>query len=275
MAVFRALQRLEYNEIGPDGKGDRLVQPGTDTENVVISVRTHDRGEIELRDYTPPSGGLETLRPKKTLGLRNILLDIDGMSCAACTGKVEKKLMKLHGVQQTSVSLVLANAKVTLDEHANIDAEFLCNEVRALGYPCQLSNQDKCLLFYKICYDKFSKSEIVARVAETLHAKFDVEDVAEVLIPSDDDVDVVWIQVLRGARPCGARDCLEALRIGLDGAVVEFSKDDPATLNSRQSLDARHKDEIRKNRIAFLVALGFTAPLIFFFDGVAQNPGHR
>ena len=240
-------------------------------------------GAVELRsDFTPlfiPKEDILTpdnqnVQTDTTFGIQNIEIFIDGMSCAACTGKVEKKLAKLHGVRQVSVSLVLANAKVSLDEDSGIDSEFLCNEVRKLGYTCKpgTCNGSQRLLFYKISGKNLNRNEILERVAETLRVNFEVENVTEVTQSSDSPVNEVWIQVLRGARPCGARDCLEVLRASLDGAIVEFSKDNPASLVSEQSLDARHKSEIRRNRRAFLVALGFTGPLIFFSMGLLQVP---
>ena len=77
----------------------------------------------------------ELLRPP---GTRIVELDIQGMTCASCVNRVEKKLGKLEGVAAT-VNLPLESAYVTAPE--GITDEQLVNTVNAAGYKATLRPQ--------------------------------------------------------------------------------------------------------------------------------------
>lgn len=66
---------------------------------------------------------------------RTVELDIQGMTCASCVGRVERKLGKLDGVE-ASVNLPLESAVVTVPAH--ISDEDIVNTVNATGYSAQL-----------------------------------------------------------------------------------------------------------------------------------------
>ena len=62
---------------------------------------------------------------------RTVSLDIQGMTCASCVNRVERKLGKLPGVT-AAVNLPLENARVTVPE--GISDEQLIDTVKAAGY---------------------------------------------------------------------------------------------------------------------------------------------
>ena len=64
-------------------------------------------------------------------GHRVIELDIEGMTCASCVSRVERKLGKLDGVE-ASVNLPLESAQVTVP--AGITDEQITATVEAAGY---------------------------------------------------------------------------------------------------------------------------------------------
>ncbi|TPV49785.1 copper-translocating P-type ATPase [Pseudarthrobacter phenanthrenivorans] len=66
---------------------------------------------------------------------RVVELDIEGMTCASCVNRVEKKLGKLDGVQ-ASVNLPLESAHVTVP--AGITDEQLIETVNAAGYKAKI-----------------------------------------------------------------------------------------------------------------------------------------
>ncbi|MEQ4519102.1 heavy metal translocating P-type ATPase [Pseudarthrobacter sp. B907] len=68
-------------------------------------------------------------------GSRVIELDIEGMTCASCVGRVERKLGKLDGVT-ASVNLPLESARVTVP--AGITDEQITATVNAAGYKATL-----------------------------------------------------------------------------------------------------------------------------------------
>jgi P-type Cu+ transporter len=70
-------------------------------------------------------------------GTRVVELDIEGMTCASCVNRVEKKLGKLDGVQAT-VNLPLESAHVTVP--AGVTDEQLINTVNAAGYKARVSS---------------------------------------------------------------------------------------------------------------------------------------
>ncbi|WP_081744563.1 heavy metal translocating P-type ATPase [Arthrobacter sp. H14] len=66
---------------------------------------------------------------------RVVELDIEGMTCASCVGRVERKLGKLEGVQ-ASVNLPLESAQVTVS--GDISNQQLIDVVHAAGYSATL-----------------------------------------------------------------------------------------------------------------------------------------
>ncbi|MEC5163226.1 MULTISPECIES: heavy metal translocating P-type ATPase [unclassified Janthinobacterium] len=66
------------------------------------------------------------------LAQREVALDIEGMTCASCVGRVERVLRKVPGVLAASVNLATESARVTLTGDAGIDA--LIGAVEKAGY---------------------------------------------------------------------------------------------------------------------------------------------
>ncbi|MGF9700225.1 heavy metal translocating P-type ATPase [Paenibacillus sp. MABNR03] len=60
-------------------------------------------------------------------------LQITGMTCAACSTRIEKGLSRMEGVQQASVNLAIEQASVTYDPKA-VSLGALRDKVEALGY---------------------------------------------------------------------------------------------------------------------------------------------
>ena len=58
---------------------------------------------------------------------------INGMTCAACASKIERKLNKMEGVHEAVVNLVTEKASVDFDEQ-KIDFDTMQKNVADLGY---------------------------------------------------------------------------------------------------------------------------------------------
>ncbi|WP_324643575.1 heavy metal translocating P-type ATPase [Pseudarthrobacter sp. LT1] len=71
-------------------------------------------------------------------GTRVVELDIEGMTCASCVNRVEKKLVKLDGVAAT-VNLPLESAYVTVPD--GVTDEQLVDTVNAAGYKAHVRQQ--------------------------------------------------------------------------------------------------------------------------------------
>jgi len=71
-----------------------------------------------------------------------IILDIQGMSCASCAAHVEKGLARQPGVRSASVNLVTEKARVEFDSR-QITPQDLAAAVDALGYKAVVPEPEK------------------------------------------------------------------------------------------------------------------------------------
>lgn len=64
---------------------------------------------------------------------KTLTLDVGGMTCAACVGRVERGLKKVDGVQDAAVNLATERASVTYDPALTTPAQ-LVKTVQDTGY---------------------------------------------------------------------------------------------------------------------------------------------
>lgn len=69
----------------------------------------------------------------------NYSLIIDGMSCASCSSRIEKKLSKNEHIK--SIVVNLTTSKATLDTDNKIDIDDIIKIIQDMGYDAKL-NQD-------------------------------------------------------------------------------------------------------------------------------------
>ena len=65
--------------------------------------------------------------------MKKQLLDITGMSCSACSSRIEKVVNRMQGVEQMSVNLLKNNAHVTFDESI-VDEKEIIARIEKLGF---------------------------------------------------------------------------------------------------------------------------------------------
>lgn len=65
--------------------------------------------------------------------MKKQLLDITGMSCSACSSRIEKVVNRMQGVEQMSVNLLKNNAHVTFDESV-VDEKEIMARIEKLGF---------------------------------------------------------------------------------------------------------------------------------------------
>lgn len=65
-----------------------------------------------------------------------VVLEVDGMTCASCVGRVEKALQSSAGVATASVNLVTKRAIITLSD-PSVTPQMLADIVTKSGYPAQ------------------------------------------------------------------------------------------------------------------------------------------
>ena len=65
--------------------------------------------------------------------MKKQLLDITGMSCSACSSRIEKVVNRMQGVEQMSVNLLKNNAHATLDERV-VEEKAIIARIEKLGF---------------------------------------------------------------------------------------------------------------------------------------------
>lgn len=65
--------------------------------------------------------------------MKKQLLDITGMSCSACSSRIEKVVNRMQGVEQMSVNLLKNNAHITFDESV-VDEKAIIARIEKLGF---------------------------------------------------------------------------------------------------------------------------------------------
>ena len=68
-----------------------------------------------------------------------ITLDIGGMTCASCVGRVEKALVKIPGVEAVTVNLATEQAKIRLKRNSETKIAELIALVKKTGYEAKIS----------------------------------------------------------------------------------------------------------------------------------------
>lgn len=73
--------------------------------------------------------------------MKKQLLDITGMSCSACSSRIEKVVNKMQGVEKMSVNLLKNNAYVTFDESV-VDEGTIIARIEKLGFGASIHAAD-------------------------------------------------------------------------------------------------------------------------------------
>lgn len=72
--------------------------------------------------------------------MKKELLDITGMSCSACSARIEKVVGRMQGVEQITVNLLTNNAHLSYDE-AQVDVPAIIARIEKLGFGAALHTQ--------------------------------------------------------------------------------------------------------------------------------------
>lgn len=108
---------------------------GVDQASVNLSTETAD---IRFHAPATPSAMAEALaRAGYPARQVTVTLGVDGMTCAACTGRVERVLNAQPGVVAATANLATRRAQVTLWDGAAVDADRLASIVSRAGYEAQ------------------------------------------------------------------------------------------------------------------------------------------
>jgi P-type Cu+ transporter len=84
-----------------------------------------------------PSSDLNTV-PTATASSPQLELQVEGMTCASCAGRVERALLKLPGVVQASVNL--ATERATVEHSVGVTPQDVVAAVQNAGYGVRLAS---------------------------------------------------------------------------------------------------------------------------------------
>lgn len=117
------------------GRVERALRKVTGTEHVSVNLAT------EQARVQAPADSLHALvgavrEAGYSVPTRTLELQIGGMTCASCAGRVERALGKLAGVEQVSVNL--ASERAHLEVLQAVDDSALISAVEKAGYSASL-----------------------------------------------------------------------------------------------------------------------------------------
>lgn len=69
--------------------------------------------------------------------MKKILLDISGMSCSACSSRIEKVISRMQGVEEINVNLLTSNAHLSFNENIINEADIIAR-IEKLGFGASL-----------------------------------------------------------------------------------------------------------------------------------------
>ncbi|KGV22016.1 heavy metal translocating P-type ATPase [Burkholderia pseudomallei] len=124
--VVRAAVNLATEKAAVDADADAHV----DTARLIDAVK---RAGYRASPVSDPASALAP-SPEIAAARTAIELDIEGMTCASCVGRVEKALAQVPGVVRATVNLATEKAAVDADADAHVDTARLIDAVKRAGY---------------------------------------------------------------------------------------------------------------------------------------------
>ena len=93
-----------------------------------------------------------------TRALEKVTIPVSGMTCAACSSRVQRTLGKTPGVGDANVNLMLHNAVVHFDPSA-ISPEEIVERIRETGYGAELASPDRTAFEEQEAHDRAQEEE--------------------------------------------------------------------------------------------------------------------
>ncbi|CAJ5875359.1 copper-translocating P-type ATPase [Burkholderia pseudomallei] len=124
--VARATVNLATEKAAVDADADAHV----DTARLIDAVK---RAGYRASPVSDPVDESSAASPER-VATQSFELDIAGMTCASCVGRVEKALAQVPGVARATVNLATEKATVDADADAHVDTARLIDAVKRAGY---------------------------------------------------------------------------------------------------------------------------------------------
>ncbi|MCL9798862.1 heavy metal translocating P-type ATPase [Pseudomonas sp. AKS31] len=113
------------------GRVERALSKVSGASSVSVNLAT-EQARVQAPGDSLPALMEAVERAGYSVPQQTLELNIDGMTCASCVGRVERALNKVHGVK--SVSVNLANERAHLELLGQVDPQALLDAVSKAGY---------------------------------------------------------------------------------------------------------------------------------------------
>lgn len=123
------------------------IEKGINKVDGVMEANVNLALEKATVKFDPAKTNVQALQDKvRDLGYdvvsEKVELDIIGMTCAACSTRIEKGLNKVEGVSKASVNLALEKGSVEYDP-TTVTVQQLIKKVESLGYEAKVKEEGK------------------------------------------------------------------------------------------------------------------------------------
>ncbi|XP_031553563.1 copper-transporting ATPase 1-like isoform X2 [Actinia tenebrosa] len=98
------------------------------------SITTPEKLQEVIEDI-----GFEAILPKENSGLRNVMINVEGMTCNSCVNTIEAKIGQKNGVQSISVSLEKKQVQISYTAE-KMTPEQLVEAIENMGFEAHLLN---------------------------------------------------------------------------------------------------------------------------------------
>src|SRR5690606_25994349 len=92
------------------------------------------------------------------VGAGKVTIPVSGMTCAACSSRIQRTLSRTAGVSEANVNLMLKNAVVEFDPDT-ITPEQLVETIRETGYGAELASPDRTAFEEQEAQDRAQEEE--------------------------------------------------------------------------------------------------------------------
>jgi P-type Cu+ transporter len=107
---------------------------------------------------TQTAPGMRPGEQDSAAGEARVTLPVSGMTCAACSARVQRALQKQPGVREAAVNLMVNNATVSFDPAAT-SAERLVEVIRKTGYDAELPSPEQNAFAEQEAHDRARETE--------------------------------------------------------------------------------------------------------------------
>eukprot|EP00808_Paulinella_micropora_P011436 g7840.t1 len=243
--------KSKVGALGGTEMAEEALSPLCETSSSLPSTPTGHKDRIAHTVVTT-----EADTPTRS-GHKKIFLNVGGMTCAACSGTIERGLSSIDGVISAKISLITESAEVLFDPSV-LSAEQIVEEVEDLGFTASLKAISSKGFLVLIC-----ETQVVdPTTLETfLEAQPGVLDARVDRLEVDDSVQQL-IHVEVDLNRSGARTLIRLLQQAR-GITARLQDDANTILRQRQESKAKTDGDQRALRSAFLRSLRWTLPVVF------------